>query len=143
MKKYSPKKPNDQKWVDSRCIRWGNAEINPTSSTNYTKIHQQFSHTPRPPTDDSWCCHWNGYKNLGTKFKVHFKLRIKMIPHLLFNPILTFGIKMQIIADTHKLSKYKLNSLRSPEYHGAPKAKKCFSMTVKVSRHKHVLFLGH
>lgn len=68
-----------------------------------------------------------------------------MITHLilLFNQILTFGIKLQITAETHKLSMCKLNSLNSPEYCVVLKAKKCCSMTAKISRHKHVLFLGH
>lgn len=133
----------DQKWVDSRCIRWGNTKrkIQYPAQIIQRSINNLVTH----PTDDSQCCHWNGYKNLGTKFKVHFSLRIRMIPHLLllFNPILTFGIKLQIIAETHKLSKCKLNSLNSPEYYVVLKPKKCLSMTVKISRHKHVLFLGH
>lgn len=61
----------------------------------------------------------------------------------LFNQIHTFGIKLQIIVDMHMLSKCKLNSLNSLEYYTVYKAKKCFSMIAKISRHKHVLFFGH
>lgn len=72
-------------------------------------------------------------------------LRIKMILNflILFNQILTFGIKLQIMEETHMLSKCKLNSLNSLEYYVVPKAKNWFSKMVKIWRHKHVLFLGH
>lgn len=61
----------------------------------------------------------------------------------LFNQIHTFGIKLQIIVDTHMLSKCKLNSFNSLEDYMVYKAKKCFSVIAKISRHKHVLFFGH
>lgn len=53
-------------------------------------------------------------------------LRIKTIPHflMLFYQIHTFGIKLQITAETCMLSKCKLNSLNSLEYYVVPQAKK-------------------